>query len=251
MKRFILSIAAILIGMVVHADTLEGVWGPNDISLAPSMIRVTGAERYFTSTNTSPAGTATVTFNVTKPGDYYFMASVRCATALANSVLMAVDRTPASTNVCTFSVTGTNWAYQGLGHSSTVNVTNTFTLAAGAHYLSIVGRETNTQIQCVALYSKSPTNTLSVILGWNTNSEPNLAGYRVYAGTQSRNYTIVKPTSKTMEFLANLQPSTKYYFAVTATNLVGLESAYSAEVSATTPSPGVVPTTPILLRVRP
>jgi hypothetical protein len=79
-----------------------------------------------------------------------------------------------------------------------------------------------------------------VTLSWNANTEPDLAGYKIYYGASSGSYTasitIGTQTTYTITGLA----SGTYYFVVTAFNSAGLESGYSNEVwttvSSTTPS---------------
>ena len=70
----------------------------------------------------------------------------------------------------------------------------------------------------------------SVTVAWRANSETNLVGYRVYAGTNSRAYHICIPTGLVTNQIMVLPESGRWFFAVTATNNVGRESAYSAEV---------------------
>ena len=78
----------------------------------------------------------------------------------------------------------------------------------------------------------------SVTLNWqppsqNTDGSPltDLAGYRLYFGKSSRQYnneiTIDNP-GLTTYVVDNLSPDT-YYFAATAVNAEGMESAYSGE----------------------
>lgn len=78
----------------------------------------------------------------------------------------------------------------------------------------------------------------TVTLGWNQNSETNLAGYITYMGLQSGsyNYSRFVPYPQTNNAISNLSAGQTYFFAVTATNTVGLESAKSTELSVTIPS---------------
>ena len=69
-----------------------------------------------------------------------------------------------------------------------------------------------------------------VTLAWNPNTETNLVGYRVYAGTNSRQYQICIPTGLVTTQRVDLPFSGRWYFAVTATNSAGRESAWSGEV---------------------
>lgn len=77
----------------------------------------------------------------------------------------------------------------------------------------------------------------SLLVNWNANTESDLAGYKVYYGTQTGTYgapvTLGKVTSYT---LANVTAGRTYYFALTAYDTSGNESARSAEVSAYVPA---------------
>jgi hypothetical protein len=80
----------------------------------------------------------------------------------------------------------------------------------------------------------------SVTLAWNSNSETNLAGYRLYYGQASRSYSGIVPVGKheTSATVTNLEAGLTYYFAVTAYTGDGLESDYSDEVRYTVPGSG-------------
>ena len=77
------------------------------------------------------------------------------------------------------------------------------------------------------------------MLRWTVPSEPDIAGYRVYAGTASRAYgqpvDVGLMASATLGGLVyylyqNLQPGTPSYIAATAYNAAGIESDYSNEL---------------------
>ncbi len=79
------------------------------------------------------------------------------------------------------------------------------------------------------------SNTGSVTLSWSANGETDLAGYKIYFGTSSGNYTasgsptvIGKATSYTV---TGLQRNTTYFFALSAYDSAGNESALSGEAS--------------------
>ena len=78
-----------------------------------------------------------------------------------------------------------------------------------------------------------------VTLAWNASIGSGIAGYRAYSGGSSRTYTNMMDVGNvTTATVTNLVPGTTYYFAVTAYDLAGLESAFSTEISftaATTP----------------
>jgi len=77
-------------------------------------------------------------------------------------------------------------------------------------------------------------------LTWSANTEPDLAGYRVYFGTASRTYgpsiNVGKVTTYTLTGLANQT----YFFAITAYDTAGNESTFSAEVSKVVTAPDTV-----------
>lgn len=74
-------------------------------------------------------------------------------------------------------------------------------------------------------------------LAWDANTEPDLAGYKVYWGTASRTYgTLVDVHNVTVYTVTGLDAS-KHYFAVTAYNTSGIESGFSNEVASPISSP--------------
>jgi len=76
----------------------------------------------------------------------------------------------------------------------------------------------------------------SLTVSWQANTEPDLAGYRIYYGTASGQYgPPVRVSAATTTYqLTGLAPSTRYFVALTAFNTAGFESGFSAEASATT-----------------
>ncbi|MEJ2629158.1 MAG: fibronectin type III domain-containing protein, partial [bacterium] len=74
--------------------------------------------------------------------------------------------------------------------------------------------------------------TGSVIVSWTANSEPDLAGYKVYYGMESKNYSqFVNAGNTTIYSIGTLTAGQTYYFAVTAYDESGNESDWSTEVS--------------------
>ena len=70
-----------------------------------------------------------------------------------------------------------------------------------------------------------------ISLAWDANSEADLAGYNIYYGTASRNYTHRIDVGNTTEHtVAGLDDGGRYYFAATAYDQNGNESAYSTEL---------------------
>jgi len=90
------------------------------------------------------------------------------------------------------------------------------------------------QNSAIASLLQSPTTGI-VTLTWTANGEPDLAGYKVYVGTASGTYSFPgsafltgKVTSYTVSTLPKGQT---YFFAISAYDSAGNESALSAEVS--------------------
>nr|NIO21048.1 hypothetical protein [Candidatus Aenigmarchaeota archaeon] len=78
-----------------------------------------------------------------------------------------------------------------------------------------------------------PASTLT--LAWDPNTESDLSGYRVYYGIRSSDYDFVIDTGNVTQYaVTGLEPETRYYFALTAYDTSGNESAFSGEVSAIT-----------------
>lgn len=75
-----------------------------------------------------------------------------------------------------------------------------------------------------------------VTLAWDPNTEPGIAGYKIYWGLSSGNYTgsqdIGNNTSVT---ITGLDEGKTYYFAATAYNGDGVESDFSSPISYTVP----------------
>lgn len=77
---------------------------------------------------------------------------------------------------------------------------------------------------------------LSVTLGWNTSVSIDTAGYRVYYGGASGDYTnTLDVGDTTIATVPDLAAGATYFFAVTAYDGIGLESPFSGEISYTVP----------------
>ena len=85
----------------------------------------------------------------------------------------------------------------------------------------------------------------ALTLAWDLNTEADLAGYKVYYGTRSRDYdSIIDVGNVTQDTIKGLAPETRYYLALTAYDFSGNESDLSAEASAVTDakrSPSTIP----------
>jgi hypothetical protein len=74
-----------------------------------------------------------------------------------------------------------------------------------------------------------------VTLKWLANSEPDLAGYRVYCGTTAQTYTMNMSVGKLLTATMNNLQSGTYYCAVTAYDVSNNESGFSQEVTKVIP----------------
>jgi hypothetical protein len=85
----------------------------------------------------------------------------------------------------------------------------------------------------IGLFALSQTAwAVEVTLAWDANSEPDIAGYVLYAGLEPGNYVNrfdVGPA--TTQLVSGLTEGHTYYFAVTAYNVSGLESDPSLELA--------------------
>lgn len=72
----------------------------------------------------------------------------------------------------------------------------------------------------------------SVVVSWQPNTESDLAGYQIYYGSDSNFYSTILDVGKVTQYtVSGLNTGSTYYFAVTAYDVNGNESAYSQEVS--------------------
>jgi hypothetical protein len=70
-----------------------------------------------------------------------------------------------------------------------------------------------------------------VSLEWDPNTEPDLAGYKVYCGVSSGIYdTVYDAGNQTTYTITGLETGKRYYIAITAYNMADMESGYSDEV---------------------
>jgi len=79
------------------------------------------------------------------------------------------------------------------------------------------------------VYSVRAVHSAQVTLEWQASSG-DIAGYKVYQGTSSRDYDVTLDVGNwTSVTIADLEDSEAYYFAVTAYDLEDNESGYSNE----------------------
>src|SRR3989442_1344043 len=84
----------------------------------------------------------------------------------------------------------------------------------------------------VCALSPALSSAGQVTLAWDPNTDPDLAGYKLYYGTSSKSYqSSVDVGSQTSSTLSGLLEGRIYYFAATDYNLSLAESGFSNEVS--------------------
>ena len=87
----------------------------------------------------------------------------------------------------------------------------------------------------ISTFAAAPPDQ-SVTLGWTGTPLLIIGGYRLYYGGASRTYTnMVDAGSSTSATVTGLTAGATYFFAVTAYDLLGLESVFSGEISYTFP----------------
>src|SRR5262247_398781 len=99
-------------------------------------------------------------------------------------------------------------------------------------------------LACLSLaFAATPAQAAQVQLTWdaplqaNGTPVPNLAGYKLYYGSQSGQYKTMIPVGMTTTYtVTNLPAGQTYYFAATAYDSAGTESDLSNEVSVTLPT---------------
>jgi len=85
-------------------------------------------------------------------------------------------------------------------------------------------------LKCV-IAATAVAATQSVTVIWDANSEPDVVGYRLFYGTESRVYTNQVGVPGPMAVVTDLSEGETYYFAAIAYNVDGLASPLSAEIS--------------------
>jgi fibronectin type 3 domain-containing protein len=93
-------------------------------------------------------------------------------------------------------------------------------------------------LSVVLLLSPMVAYGAAVTLAWDANTEADLAGYKIYYGTASRDYSDSIDVGNTTQYtLADLDDGVTYYLAATAYDAATNESAYSVELVHTTGNP--------------
>jgi len=191
-----------------------------------------------TFTVTAPAVTPTIALS---PTAFSFTATQGAANPASKTLNIANP----GTGTLTWSVTdNANWLTLAPASGSTTTGTspvalsvNSAGLLAGLYTAAITVTATTAtnspQTIPVTLTLSTPT-TSTATLTWSANTEPDLAGYKVYQATASGAYTapIATLPKTTLSYTAvGLQVGSTYYFTLTAYDSAGNESPRSPEVS--------------------
>lgn len=100
----------------------------------------------------------------------------------------------------------------------------------------ITGGAGQSQAQAQVFVTRRTNTPPSVTLAWDSNPDPSIAGYYVYYGMASGQYTnALFAGNVTSLSISNLAFATTYFFAATDITGAGLESTFSNEVSYNTP----------------
>jgi hypothetical protein len=78
----------------------------------------------------------------------------------------------------------------------------------------------------------------SIKLGWTANTEPDIAGYRIYYGPPNSRLQVYDAGAATSATIPGLTAGVTYRFHATAYNVAGLESAPTAEIVYAVPASG-------------
>ncbi|MGD1041576.1 MAG: cellulase family glycosylhydrolase [Sedimentisphaerales bacterium] len=174
--------------------------------------------------------------------------------ALANSNGDMVLESAASSVAGTYTVTS-GWTididlsvtgYDGMGgHKPATGASETpsITQSSGNHSLIGFVVKMAPNVAPAAPTGLSATSGIGIVLlNWNNNTEPDLAGYNVYRSTTSGSgYVKLNSSLLTSSDYTdtNVVNGITYYYVVTAVDTAGLESVNSGEVSATPSTPAI------------
>jgi len=136
-------------------------------------------------------------------------------------------------------------AWLGLNISSGTTMTETDSISASVSTTGLVAGSYSTVITVTASGSSNspqaipvtltvtpPTTNGTAALSWEANTDPDLAGYNVYMGTQPGVYGAPISIGNTTSYtVGNLTGGRTYYFSLTAVDTSGNESLHSSEVS--------------------
>lgn len=107
--------------------------------------------------------------------------------------------------------------------------------------LFLIGLSSITMLLGIKAFSGT-AHALTTTLGWSPSTSTGVAGYKVYYGTSSGNYTqSVDAGAQTSAGISGLQLGQQYYFAVKSYDAQGNQSAFSKELVYTMNDLAVIP----------
>jgi hypothetical protein len=128
-----------------------------------------------------------------------------------------------------------NGISKGTGSSFSFNAPAS-ALVPGNYRLDVTAFSTDGTRAGSASSAFTVVNAASVKLAWNSNTETNIAGYKLYVGTVSGVYAAPVDVGLVTTYTATgLLGGTTYYIALAAYNSSGMESGKSAEISYVAP----------------
>lgn len=151
----------------------------------------------------------------------------------------------------TLAINGTAFQSYDLGVFTAPVRGSVYLVFMNDYYNPVTGQDVNLKLRRAVLTPVAAGHDTVFVSGtrltlrWNANAERDLAGYKVYHGEASGNYGR-EPTTVSRDSSSQVLAVTSnrdYFFAVSAFDSAGNESALSQEVMARVSAPVVTPTT--------
>lgn len=169
------------------------------------------------------------------------------AVAVQSGASLAVTLSASPKSVALNGTTTLTWSGTGVTSCTASGGWSGTKAASGTATVGPLTRDTTYSLSCTGAGGTAVTMTSVMIrqavLSWKAPTQnidgstlTNLAGYKIYYGNASRNYTQTISVSggSTVQRTVALSPGT-WYFAVTALDSRGRESAFSGEASKSIP----------------
>lgn len=218
-----------------YSGTVSIAIGGNQVTTVPVTLVVSGG------ITTSPLSSMTPTSSILlNPVSLSFSGTAGGTAPLAKTI----NLTNPTGGTLTWSLTeSASWLGLNVTSGTTTTEVDTISasvsttgLAAGTYNTAInvaaSGASNSPQTIAVTLTLSAPTTTGTASLTWNPNTETDLAGYKIYMGTQPGIYGAPIPLGLTTSYTAsNLTTGKTYYFSITSFDNAGNESLHSSEVS--------------------
>ena len=214
--------------------TLELQLLDNDVSVAGAaeIVRIvadqtTSGDFQFTEINT-PGGEVTVGITPEIHDPIPLTLSGQTADIAAGESMTVTASVPPDAGAVTYSWY-LNSGFLGSGSSCTVGAD----LSEGSYRLdvTVISSDGSRAGSAGCTFQVSAPVLTQATLEWDANTEPDLAGYKLYCGAASGSYdTVIDVGNSTTYTLTDLPAGRTYYIAATAYNTAGLESGYSNEV---------------------